>query len=98
MLTAVVLQQAIRQGAAWTAAGRPVTIGVNLSVTNLLDPHFPDQVVDLLDGSGLPTGTLELELPEDLFMADPARARRAIARLLEAGVPMVVDDYGTGFS
>ena len=67
-------------------------------MTNLLDPHFPDQVVDLLAGVGLPRGTLELELTEDLFMADPVRARAAIGRLLEAGVSLVVDDYGTGFS
>jgi diguanylate cyclase len=98
VLTAVVLQQAIRQGAAWSAAGRRLTIAVNLSVTNLLDPHFPDQVVDLLAGSGLPPGTLELELTEDLFMADPARARAAISRLMSAGVSLVIDDYGTGFS
>jgi diguanylate cyclase (GGDEF)-like protein len=98
LLTAVVLQQAIRQAAVWRAAGRQLTMAVNLSVTNLLDPHFPDQVVGLLDGSGLPPGTLELELTEDLFMADPARARTAIARLLDAGVSLVVDDYGTGFS
>ena len=98
LLTAVVLQQATRQGAEWIAQGRQLTIAVNLSVTNLLDPHFPDQVVDLLAASGLPPGTLELELTEDLFMADPVRARGAIARLLEAGVSLVVDDYGTGFS
>jgi EAL domain-containing protein (putative c-di-GMP-specific phosphodiesterase class I) len=94
LLTAVVLQESIRQGAAWHAAGRQLTIAVNLSVTNLLDPQFPDQVVGLLAGSGLPRGTLELELTEDLFMADPARARTAIARLLDAGVSLVVDDYG----
>jgi diguanylate cyclase (GGDEF)-like protein len=98
LLTAVVLQEAIRQAAVWNADGRRLTVAVNLSVTNLLDPEFPDQVVDLLAGSGLPPGTLELELTEDLFMADPVRARTAIARLLDAGVSLVVDDYGTGFS
>ena len=98
LMTAVVLQQAIRQGAEWHAAGVRLTVAVNLSVTNLLDPHFPDQVVDLLAGSGLPRGTLELELTEDLFMADPVRARTAIGRLLDAGVSLIVDDYGTGFS
>jgi diguanylate cyclase len=41
---------------------------------------------------------LELELTEDLCMAEPARASTAIARLREAGVSLVVDDYGTGFS
>jgi EAL domain-containing protein (putative c-di-GMP-specific phosphodiesterase class I) len=31
-------------------------------------------------------------------MADPTRAGRVIAALLETGVRLVVDDYGTGFS
>jgi diguanylate cyclase len=98
LLTAVVLQRAIRQASAWHADGRRLSMAVNLSVTNLLDPQFPDQVLALLEGAGLPGGTLELELTEDLFMADPTRARTAIARLLEAGVTLAVDDYGTGFS
>jgi diguanylate cyclase (GGDEF)-like protein len=98
LFTAVVLQQAIRQAALWHAQGHRVTMAVNLSVTNLLDPDFPEQVVALLAGAGLPPGILELELTEDLFMADPERARTAIDRLLKGGVSLVVDDYGTGFS
>ena len=98
LLTASVLRQALRQGAAWHAAGRRLTVAVNLSVSNLLDPEFPDQVVDLLAESGLPYGSLELELTEDLFMADPSRARAAIGTLLDAGISLVIDDYGTGFS
>jgi diguanylate cyclase len=31
-------------------------------------------------------------------MADPARARGAVAALLDAGVGLVIDDYGTGYS
>jgi EAL domain-containing protein (putative c-di-GMP-specific phosphodiesterase class I) len=98
LLTAVVLRQAIGQAAAWHRAGLRLSLAVNLSVTNLLDPDFPDSVVALLAGSGLPRGTLELELTEDLFMADPDRARTAVAQLLHAGVSLVVDDFGTGFS
>ena len=98
LLTSVVLDQAARQGAAWLASGDRLTVAVNLSVTNLLDPAFPQQAADVLATAGLPPGTLELELTEDLFMADPARAGRAIAALLEAGISLVVDDYGTGYS
>jgi EAL domain-containing protein (putative c-di-GMP-specific phosphodiesterase class I) len=98
MLTHAVLGQAVGQAARWRAAGRSVVVSVNLSVTNLLDPQFPDQVICQLTDAGLPGGALELELTEDLFMADPARARSAVRTLLDAGVSLVIDDYGTGYS
>jgi diguanylate cyclase (GGDEF)-like protein len=98
MLTHAVLGQAVGQAARWRAAGTPVVVAVNLSVTNLLDPQFPDQVSGLLADAGVPGNALELELTEDLFMADPARARSAVRTLLEAGVSLVIDDYGTGYS
>src|SRR5688500_1332329 len=31
-------------------------------------------------------------------MADPPRARTAVRALLDAGVSLVIDDYGTGYS
>jgi diguanylate cyclase (GGDEF)-like protein len=98
MFTRAVLEKAIRQGAVWHGQGTPVTVAVNLSVTNLLDPQFPDQVVGLLSDARLPGEALELELTEDLFMADPPRARAAVRALLDAGVSLVIDDYGTGYS
>jgi diguanylate cyclase len=98
MFTRAVLEKAIAQGAVWHAEGTPVTVAVNLSVTNLLDPQFPDQVIGLLADARLPGAALELELTEDLFMADPPRARAAVRALLDAGVSLVIDDYGTGYS
>ena len=97
-LTRALLRQAVAQAVRWHADGRRLSVAVNLSVTNLLDPRFPDEVVALLERSGLPSGTLEFELTEDLFMADPARARTAVSRLLDAGVALMIDDYGTGYS
>jgi diguanylate cyclase (GGDEF)-like protein len=98
MFTRAVLEKAISQGAVWHAQGTPVAVAVNLSVTNLLDPQFPDQVIGLLSDTRLPGQALELELTEDLFMADPPRARAAVRALLDAGVSLVIDDYGTGYS
>jgi EAL domain-containing protein (putative c-di-GMP-specific phosphodiesterase class I) len=97
-LTATVLRRAIRQGALWSSAGTPVRIAVNLSVTNLLDVELPRRVAELLREHGLPGDALELELTEDLFLADPDRARQAIDALLAVGVRLQVDDYGTGYS
>jgi diguanylate cyclase len=97
-LTRALLRPAVAQAVRWHAEGRRLSVAVNLSVTNLLDPHFPDEVVAVLERSGLPPGTVEFELTEDLFMADPSRARTAVARLLQAGVALMIDDYGTGYS
>jgi diguanylate cyclase len=97
-LTAVVLEQAIRQGAAWRDAGTPVRIAVNLSVTNLLDADLPGLVSQLLRRHGVPGDALEVELTEDLALADPDRARAAIDALLAVGVRLQVDDYGTGYA
>jgi diguanylate cyclase (GGDEF)-like protein len=97
-LTRALLRPAVAQAVRWHREGRRLTVAVNLSVTNLLDPAFPDEVSDVLARAGLPPGTLELELTEDLFMADPARARIAVATLLDAGVSLMIDDYGTGYS
>jgi diguanylate cyclase (GGDEF)-like protein len=98
LLTGVVLDQALQQVANWRAQGLVLTVAVNLSVPNLLDPAFPAQVVDRLAAHRLPPGTLELELTEDLYMADPDQARGAVSALRASGVGLVIDDYGTGYS
>jgi diguanylate cyclase (GGDEF)-like protein len=98
LFTPNVLGTAIRQAAVWRAQEQALTVAVNLSVTNLLDPAFPDQVAGLLEAGGLPGAALQLELTEDLFLADPTRARQVIADLNAYGVRLVVDDYGTGYS
>ena len=90
--------QALRQGAAWHRTGHDIGLAVNLSVTNLLDLTFHEQLMGVLAESRFPGSHLELELTEDLLMADPARARRVVADLREIGVTLVVDDYGTGYS
>jgi diguanylate cyclase (GGDEF)-like protein len=97
-LTLDVLTKAARQGSLWHAAGHDIGLAVNLSVTNLLDVAFHDQLALVLETSGFPGSHLELELTEDLLMADPARARRVVSELREIGVTLVVAAYGTGYS
>ena len=98
LLTLNVLGQSVRQAARWRHEGHELTVAVNLSVTNLLDVAFPDQLAMLLEAEGLPGSALELELTEDLFVADPDRARGVIRDLRRLGVRLMVDDYGAGYS
>jgi diguanylate cyclase len=97
-LTLAVLEEAARQTAVWHAAGTPIKTAVNLSVSTLLDLEFPTQLDGVLDAAGLPSGALTLELTEELFVVDPVRAQRQVSALLDRGIGLWVDDYGTGYS
>ena len=47
-LTALVLERAVEQCAAWHAAGQTLTVSVNVSATNLLDSGFSESVMAAL--------------------------------------------------
>ncbi len=97
-LTAVVLDLALAQAGRWRAAGTPLTVAVNLSVSNLLDVDLPLDVCRLLAAHDLPPSALMLEITESVLMADSVRARTVLDDLHAVGVGLSIDDYGTGFS
>ena len=97
-LTRHVLEQAVAQCAAWRRAGKELTVSVNLSVRNLLDPDLPSLIGDLLSLYGLSPEALQLEITESMLMSDPDRSLVTLTRLNQLGVGLSVDDYGTGYS
>jgi diguanylate cyclase (GGDEF)-like protein len=97
-LTRHVLERSIAQCAIWRTDGNDLSVAVNLSVRNLLDPGLPGQISALLDTYGLPANALQLEITESMIMSDPERALVIVGRLSELGVRLSVDDFGTGYS
>jgi diguanylate cyclase (GGDEF)-like protein len=97
-LTRQVVDMALRQCRAWRDQGRALTMAVNVSPSNLVDEHFPDEVAGLLADHGLTAADLVLEVTESLLMEDRERAVRVLSRLREDGVGVAIDDYGTGYS
>jgi EAL domain-containing protein (putative c-di-GMP-specific phosphodiesterase class I) len=97
-LTRHVLERAVAQCAAWRRAGRSLTVSVNLSVRNLLDPDLASLIGDLLTLYGLAPEALQLEITESMLMSDPDRSLVTLTRLAQLGVGLSVDDYGTGYS
>ncbi|RYV49414.1 putative bifunctional diguanylate cyclase/phosphodiesterase [Pengzhenrongella frigida] len=97
-LTQYVLDRALAQNARWHRDGLDLTVAVNLSARNLLDPHLVDHVSAALGRHGLDAGTLELEITESSAMVDPRRCIQVLTRLATMGVTLSVDDYGTGHS
>jgi len=97
-LTKHVLERAVAECTQWRRAGRELTVSVNLSVRNLLDPEVPALIGDLLAVYGLAPEALQLEITESMLMSDPDRSLVTLTRLAQLGVGLSVDDYGTGYS
>ncbi|HVE64240.1 MAG TPA: EAL domain-containing protein [Mycobacteriales bacterium] len=97
-LTQWVLRGALQQCAAWQRTGLALTMAVNISARNLLDPDLPDDVNRLLAQVGVDPALLVLEITESSVMSDPARTIGVLQRLAGMGVTISVDDFGTGYS
>jgi EAL domain-containing protein (putative c-di-GMP-specific phosphodiesterase class I) len=97
-LTTVVLDQALRQCAAWRAEGIELNVAVNLSASDLLDTELPSLVQALLTNLNLPASALELEITETVLLNDSAKIIPVLERLGRAGLRIAIDDYGTGYS
>jgi diguanylate cyclase (GGDEF)-like protein len=97
-LTVWVLGRALAQCAAWHAAGRPLRVSVNISVSDLLDPSFPATVSSLLADARLAPAALTIEITETSIIDEFERAREAVATLHGLGVRLSIDDFGAGFT
>ena len=94
-----VLATACAQNQAWRAAGlKPVSIAVNLSPRQFMQPDFSGTVRRLVTGSGLESGCLELELTENIMMQHVETTTHALQELSALGVRFAIDDFGTGYS
>ncbi|MFB9407370.1 putative bifunctional diguanylate cyclase/phosphodiesterase [Dactylosporangium matsuzakiense] len=92
-----VLEQACRAAGTWHERfGTSIT--VNVSVRQLAEPHFADEVLAVLDRTGLPAAALVLEITESVFAGDADALPDALARLRGHGIRIAIDDFGTGYS
>jgi EAL domain-containing protein (putative c-di-GMP-specific phosphodiesterase class I) len=86
------------QIAAWRAAGfEIVPVAVNYTPAQLRDPHMVSGLEALLKRYAVPGEYLELEITENLLMAEP-RAGETLVALRALGMRIAVDDFGTGYS
>lgn len=97
-LTRWVLATALRQCAAWRAAGRQLRVSVNVSVGDLLDPEFPTRVAAALAHERLGPGCLTVEITETSIIEEFDRAQLAVRSLRDLGIDVSVDDFGSGFT
>ncbi|HEX2700747.1 MAG TPA: EAL domain-containing protein [Acidimicrobiales bacterium] len=100
-LGAVVLREACRQVAEWrrdVAGLAQLTLSVNLSARELLNPGVVEQVREALVSSGVEPHALCLEITESVLLDDTDSCARSLEALRTLGVRIGVDDFGTGYS
>lgn len=95
------LKESCRQLRAWQGMVRkspPLTMSVNLSGIQLLQPELIMQVDLLLRESGLDGHSLKLEITESVIMEHAQYALDMLKQLKAQRVRLALDDFGTGYS
>jgi diguanylate cyclase (GGDEF)-like protein len=75
-----------------------VTMAVNVSTVQLLEPDFPERVFAILEETGLHSELLELELTESTMVQSFERAAEQMQRLKQRNIRLALDDFGVGYS
>ena len=95
------LRESCRQMAEWRAnyaAYSDLTISVNLSARQFLQPNLIADIQSVLLEFGLPPEALRLELTESTVMGDPSAAIEMLEEIKALGISLAIDDFGTGYS
>ena len=93
-----VLGEACLAGKRLQSVAPDLAVCVNVSIQQLLDDNFPDEVAATLERTGFAPDKLDLEITESLFAHDKRRMISNIARIKALGVKISIDDFGTGYS
>lgn len=94
-----VLQEGCRQMRDWQQAGyTDVHLAVNISVRQLRQADFVDQLAEAVLGNELAPHSLVLEITESLMMNNETQVQEIFEQVHDLGVDIAVDDFGTGYS
>jgi EAL domain-containing protein (putative c-di-GMP-specific phosphodiesterase class I) len=96
-----VLRQACLQMRKWqeTLPGtKRMKVSVNLSCKQFMQPLIVEQVLEILQETGLNPSSLKLEITETVMMERGDYTMSVLERLSQAGIELSLDDFGTGYS
>jgi diguanylate cyclase (GGDEF)-like protein/PAS domain S-box-containing protein len=97
-----VLREACRQLRAWQLecphAAFRLTMSVNLSARQFVQPDLVAKIDEILVETGLAADCLRLDLTEAVVMQNVELATRLLRELRDRGIQICIDDFGTGFT
>ena len=95
-----VLEVACAQLASWAkrVETEKLSIAVNVSVRQFRHPEFVEQVMTIMNKTGVAARRLKLELTESLLATGMESTITEMGRLKNVGVTLAIDDFGMGYS
>ena len=97
-LSLAVGQMVINDLRHWRGNGLTPRVSLNCAPPELLSGVFLPRLYEAIEQAKLPAESLVIEVTEDCFIAEPARARTILRDIRAHEVQIAIDDYGTGFS
>lgn len=93
-----VIDQACAQARKWADAGTPRAISVNISPIQLGTGTLVEDILTALRRHELPASLLNVEITETAAVSDFRSAAEQLRELIDAGIGVALDDYGTAYS
>jgi len=97
-LTIWVLHNALKECQRNAKLGREINMSINLSMKNLADLSFIDEILSILNQYEISSGQLKLEITESSLMENPGDVISALNYLNDRGLRISIDDFGIGYS
>ncbi len=96
-----VAEEACRQLRAWQNTYRhspPLTVSVNISGTQFMQPDLVTRIDHILRSTGLYGRSLTIEVTESVLMENAQYAAEMLDQLRALDIGISIDDFGTGYS
>ena len=93
-----VVEELVRQDAAWAAEGISLELGFNLSPRQFFQHDLAERLLERLRARAVDPSRVIVEITESSAMREPERARAILTDLHRRGLRLAIDDFGTGYS
>jgi diguanylate cyclase (GGDEF)-like protein len=97
-LSEAVIRTVVADARRWQRQGHTFPVAINIAPPELLSGPVLARLYHETASAGLADDSVIVEVTEDSFITEPARAREVIEDIRRHRLQVSIDDYGTGFS
>jgi len=93
-----VMRTACQQSKLWNDNGFKLKVAINISTDQFRQPRLYENMVAIIDDTGVNPETIELEITESSTIENFPKTVRLLNQFKEHGLKIAIDDFGTGYS